>query len=239
MFWGICMDKSMCWLDRWLVICWRNGSQLLNTDALRSLSSEMLNGEVALTQISCAKDLNSLITAQQVLWDLTNGIQYLWAKSVNYMLRCGSDPKFNYLQALVSREVRISRSRSGKLASDSRSYRGVGKPIWKLNLSEDHSEALIFKATEWFWSTSLRWVYPVYKSSRIPDKCLHFPSTDVTGRWKWPKQMKACFLFELRKLADTVLLIRTSSRPGCRWRYYPLRCDTGKQLTDHNSSRGG
>lgn len=66
--------------------------------------------------------------------ELPSWIQELWAREVNDMLECGNDPKSSDLWALRSREARTSRSRLGKLASDSRSQQSVQMPNWKQSL---------------------------------------------------------------------------------------------------------
>lgn len=109
---------------------------------LMKLSLKVLKCYFDLTRMNLIGDLNSWKTMKQVVRALTYWLQDLWAGSIDDMLRCGKDPKFSDLRALVSREARISRDRFGKL-SVSRPPRSTRTPNRKQISLINHSNGLL------------------------------------------------------------------------------------------------
>lgn len=79
-----------------------------DSQALKKLSLKMASCDVIPIQMNCLEDLNSLQTMEELVGVLPSRIRELWAKTVTDMLRCGNDPTFGALKAMVSIVARIS-----------------------------------------------------------------------------------------------------------------------------------
>ena len=187
-----------------------------DSDALTKLSLKMLNCEVALTQMNCMSDLNSLQTMERITRVLPTRLQDLWARTVDDILGRGVEPRFQDLQHLVSREARIARSRFGKLAANSKAQGYSRSSSWRNYAQNPRPEATRFTPNQGSTLLVAANRCSVCNGIHTLEECQRFLSRDIPGRWALIKEIKACFsCLKCGHLSSNCSVSKPSSTSGC------------------------
>lgn len=188
----------------------------ITANDLTSVALRMQNCDIALSQLGCASELDSLSIMERIVESLPCQLQHQWARQTSG--RSGLiGSTFRELTEFVSNEASIARSRFGQLAARAEaSTRNPPRQMTPIVRRNVHLTRFNTLATGHIKC-------PLCESDHTLDCCKEFLSAEVKNRWAVVREHDYCLVcLQSGHHARDCNSKSMCSIPGCQRRHHPL-----------------